>query len=156
MWYYQDVPVDEVPENAYGFIYCVTFTGEFLNKKQLKEVEYPIGSIYIGKKAFLHRKKSVISKRARKVAANKRKKINITYIDSGWKDYYGSSTSMKPLLEKYGKENFKREILCFTFSKAENSYRELEQQILHKVLYVSSFNGWISGKVYRSQLQQSA
>ena len=76
-WLYKNKKFTD-PADYYGFIYLITDD---------------TGKWYIGKKAFSHRKKTKLSKKAR---VGTRKRINISYKDSGWQDYCGSC---KPLLE---------------------------------------------------------
>ncbi len=133
-----------------SFIYLISFAP--LNRR--KKYAYPPGTIYVGKKAFTHSKRVKLSKRAKLLPANKGKKILKSTTDSGWKDYYGSSADLTAFIAEVGKENFTREILTFTGSKTENTYEELKAQIEYRVLEVPSFNKWISGKVYRHQLEK--
>jgi hypothetical protein len=85
-WIYQGQVVEEIPENAYGFVYIIT--------------QISTGKRYIGRKFF--------TKAGYKTVNKKRKKIRL---ESDWKDYYGSSPSMSRALEEFGKEDFSREIV---------------------------------------------
>lgn len=138
-------------EGYFGFIYLIIFHGKYLKDKS--NLEYPIGSIYVGKKCFTYAKRTKLSKKAKLLPENKGKRILHSTKDSGWQDYYGSSKGLIAFIGKVGKENFSREILHFTTSKAENTYMELKEQILRKVLEVPSFNLWISGKIWKHQLK---
>ncbi|MCL5459822.1 hypothetical protein M3M33_14395, partial [Loigolactobacillus coryniformis] len=63
----------------------------------------------------------------------------------------------KELLEDiktYGKEYFKREIICFCKSKAELTYFESYWQFMERVLLIDSYNKWISCKVYKHLLNK--
>lgn len=121
------------PIDKYGFIYLI------------KGPE----KIYIGKKAFLHRKKTALSKKAR---VGTRKRVSIGTKDSGWLNYYGSSKELLLDIQKLGKEKFERIILDYADNKAELTLKEIEYQIKYNVLRVSSYNGWIGGKVFKKHL----
>ena len=113
----------------FGFIYLIT------NKLD--------GRIYVGKKQFTHKKRTVLSKKAR---VGTRKRINVSQIDSGWKNYWGSSKSLLEDIKQLGQENFSKEVLMFCTNKSELSYYEVVNQIRYKVLERPSYNGWISCK----------
>lgn len=134
-WVYQEKCLEEAPEGHFGFIYIIT------NKLD--------GRIYVGKKQFTFRKKTKLSKKAR---VGTRKRVNVTRTDSGWLNYWGSSKALLADIELLGKENFKREIICFAQSKSRLSYYEVAQQIEHEVMFVPSYNGWISCKIYKNKL----
>jgi len=138
-WYHKGKIVNDcdVPEGAYGFVYLITHLQS--------------GKIYVGKKALTHRTKTKLSKRARK---GTRKRVAVGTKNSGWQTYYGSCIPLKEDVKKFGEAAFKREILEYTFSKGENTYVEIEQQILRKVLIVDSYNSWIGAKVWKHQLQK--
>jgi len=57
----------------------------------------------------------------------------------GWEKYLGSGNAFKTALEKYGKENFKRDIICICESKEELNQAEYELSIL---LDVVKSNNW--------------
>lgn len=122
-----------VPEGVYGFIYKITRLSD--------------GKFYIGKKAFTHRKRKTLSKKARRVT---KKRISVSYVDSGWKDYYGSSEELKADIIRLGKDKFKREILLFCSTKDELSYYEAYYIINTKAFFEESYNKWISLKCFKS------
>ncbi len=152
-WFFEGKCCNEPLEGFYGFTYKITFHGKKLKAKDKKNLEYPIGSIYIGKKAFTHAKKVRLSKKAKLLPENKGKRTLRTTKDSGWRNYFGSSLELKSFISKIGEENFSREILKFNKTKARNTYEELKAQIIYKVLEIPSFNKWVGGRVYKSQLQ---
>lgn len=131
-WIFEGKELSYIPPEAYGFVYLIT--------------RKDTGRIYVGKKALTHRKKKVLSKKARKTT---RKRTEITRVDSGWKDYYGSSEELKAEVQSLGKDKFVREIICFCNSKAELSYYEGHFMYKHRVFFVDSYNKWINVKVYR-------
>ncbi len=134
-WEYRGECLEQPPEGYYGFVYIIT---------NLKD-----GRIYIGKKAFSYRKKTKLSKRARKTT---RKRVSVTRTDSQWQDYYGSSLDIKADVKSLGKANFKREILYLCANKAQLNYMEAKEQFARDVLKTNSYNKWIGVKVFKSSL----
>ena len=138
MWTYQDIIVEELPEDCVGFVYLIT------NKANSR--------MYVGKKLAKFSKttyKMVIQKNGVK----KKKKIK-SKIDSDWMDYYGSSIELNKDVESLGKENFTREILFFCKSKAECSYIEAREQFSRRVLESDDYyNGQISVRVHGSHIK---
>ena len=55
-------------------------------------------------------------------------------VASDWQEYYGSSDKLNEDIAKFGKNNFKREILYYCYSKAECNYVEAREQFARKVL----------------------
>ena len=84
MWLYEDKEFTEV-EDYYGFIYLIE---NLINGKK-----------YIGRK--------YLTKAGYKTIKGKRKKLRV---ESDWRDYYGSSTSLKEDIDLYGKDSFRRTI----------------------------------------------
>lgn len=136
-WIWKDNCVEEVFEDYFGFIYLI------INKLDNK--------IYVGKKQFSFNRKVKLSKKAQ---LGTRKKKEIKKIDSGWKNYWGSSKSLLEDIKEKGKENFTREILAFARSKTELSYLELVFQIEKNVMFLPSYNGWISARIYKNNLNK--
>ena len=121
------------PEGYYGFVYIIT--------------RKDTGKIYVGKKAFTHRKKTYLSKKARKATG---KRVSVGTKDSGWLDYYGSSIELKAEVEKLGKSKYTREILYLCSSKAELTYYEGKAMYDKEVFFQDSYNRWINIKCYKS------
>ncbi len=138
MWTYNNLIVEELPEDCVGFVYLIT------NKTNNRK--------YIGKKLAKFSKtttKTVVLKNGTK----KKKKIK-SKIDSDWMDYYGSSIELNKDIELLGKENFVREILFYCKSKAECSYIEAREQFGRKVLESDDYyNGQISVRVHGSHIK---
>lgn len=134
-WLFKEKCLEQPPEGYIGYIYLITnnLSGKF----------------YVGKKSFVFRKKTKISKKARK---GTRKRVNISYVDSGWKEYWGSSKELLEDIEKLGKENFTREILMFCENKSQLNYWETHFQFSKEVLLQDTYNKWISVKVYKTRL----
>lgn len=138
-WMYDGKCLEEAPDGFFGYIYLIT---NLLD-----------GKIYVGKKQFTHRKTTKISKRARKATGSRKRKV-VSNVDSGWQNYFGSCIPLKADVALLGEEKFHREVLKFCRSKAELTYWELKYQIDMNVLYKPSYNGWISGKVFKSTLNK--
>lgn len=97
-WYFNEMPfTEEMINGYYGFVYCIT---NLINGKR-----------YIGRKYFY-------TNRKRK---GKRRRVRES---SDWKNYWGSSKFFQSEVEKYGKENFKREILSLHKTKGDTNYFE--------------------------------
>lgn len=132
-WHYQGAVIIELPEDCIGFVYLITNTIS--------------GRKYIGKKLakFSRTKyKTVKLKNGKK----KRQKIK-SKVDSDWAEYWSSSTELKDDVQKFGVENFTREILKYCKSKNELSYYEAKYQFDYEVLLdgINWYNKWISVKV---------
>jgi len=113
-WLYKGEQIQDVPEGTFGFIYLIT---NLLNNKK-----------YVGRKYVSStRKKPLTAKQKRE---GKKRQIKVT-TESDWREYMGSS---KPLLEdiaKYGKDNFRFEILIFAETKGQTNF--LEETAHHKL-----------------------
>jgi len=137
-WYYQDTPVEELPEECVGFVYLIT--------NNLS------GRKYIGKKLAKFSKTSV--KVVKQKNGIKKKKRIRTKIDSDWREYYGSSIDLAADILTLGTENFSREILYYCHSKAACSYIEAREQFNRKVLESDDYyNGQISVRVHGSHIK---
>mgnify|MGYP003640163482 CR=1 FL=1 len=137
-WYYQDTPVETLPEECVGFVYLIT--------NNLS------GRKYIGKKLAKFSKTSV--KVVKQKNGIKKKKRIRTKIDSDWREYYGSSLDLAADILKLGTKNFTREILYYCGSKAACSYIEAREQFTRKVLESDDYyNGQISVRVHGSHIK---
>ena len=138
MWTYNNQPIETLPDDCVGFVYCI----ENLTN----------GRKYIGKKLAKFSKttyKTVKLKNGNK----KRKKIR-SKVDSNWKTYYGSNKELQEDVTKLGAEQFTREILYLCRSKAECSYIEAREQFRHRVLESDDYyNGQISVRVHGSHIK---
>jgi hypothetical protein len=113
----------KMPDNAFGFIYEIT---NLINNRK-----------YIGKKQMLTTKKLPPLKGKK----NKRHKT----VETDWKTYTGSSNELNADIEKYGKDNFKFEILKFCDNKSQLAYFEIKKQIEEDVLLKEEYyNGIIN------------
>ena len=132
MWTYKEKiieKIEELPENSIGYVYIIT---NLLNNRK-----------YIGKKSLISIKTKLIK--------GKKKKIKT---ESDWKNYYGSNKELLEDVKKFGKENFKREILKCCSSKGEISYWEAKLQFNNTVLESDLYyNEWIFIRVRKSHLK---
>jgi hypothetical protein len=137
-WYYQNNPIEELPEDCVGFVYLIT------NKATSR--------MYVGKKLSKF-SKTTYKTIKQKNGTKKKKKIR-SKIDSDWLEYYGSSIELNKDVELLGRDNFTREILFLCKSKAECSYIEAREQFARKVLESDEFyNGQISVRVHGSHIK---
>ena len=136
-WLYNDLPIDELPEDCVGFVYLIT---NLTNDRK-----------YVGKKLAKFSRtttKTVTLKNGTK----KKKKIR-SKIDSDWLEYYGSSNELNKDVEALGKDNFRREILYFCKSKAECSYIEAREQFARRVLETTDYyNNNIMCRIHGSHI----
>ena len=138
MWTFNNIIVEELPEDCVGFVYLIT--NRATNRK------------YIGKKLAKFSKTTYRMVKL-KNGTIKRKKIK-SKIDSDWIEYYGSSEELNKDVASLGKDSFTREILFFCKSKAECSYIEAREQFGRKVLESDDYyNGQISVRVHGSHIK---
>jgi hypothetical protein len=138
-WFYQNTPIEILPEDCVGFVYLIT--NNISNRK------------YIGKKLAKFSKTTY--KTIKLKNGNKKKKKIRSKIDSDWQEYYGSSLELTEDIQKFGKENFTREILYFCKSKGECSYVEAREQFSRKVLESADYyNGHIQVRVHKSHIKE--
>jgi len=75
------------------------------------------------------------------------KRVRKKRVEVDWRNYYGSSENLAVDVEKYGKENFKREFLCFCHSKWQLKFMEGKFQTYCEVLSSDKwYNNLISFK----------
>ena len=136
-WYYQNAPVETLPDDCVGFVYLIT---NILSSRK-----------YIGKKLAKF-SKTTYKTITQKNGIKKRKKIR-SKIDSDWQDYYGSSDNLKVDIDLLGKDKFKREILYYCKSKSECSYIEAKEQFSRKVLESDDYyNGHVQVRVHKKHI----
>lgn len=127
-WLYEDKEFTEV-EDYYGFIYLIE---NLVNGKK-----------YIGRK--------YLTKAGYKTVKGKRKKLRV---ESDWRDYYGSSTSLKEDIDHYGKDNFRRTILRLCKSRGECNYFETKYIFDNDaILDPKYYNSWVSCKIQTSHVK---
>ena len=125
-WHYQGTewltPEDFNPKDAYGFVYLIT--NKITDQK------------YIGKKFFWSQKTLPITK--------KRKRRKKLLVESDWRKYWGSSKHLQEDIDKYGEDNFNREIIHLCKTKGECAYLEAKEQFDRDVLLTDDYyNGII-------------
>ena len=127
-WLYEDKEFTEV-EDYYGFIYLIE---NLINGKK-----------YIGRK--------YLTKAGYKTVKGKRKKIRV---ESDWRDYYGSSTSLKEDIDLYGKDSFRRTILRLCKGRGECNYFETKSIFDNDaILDPQYYNVWVSCKIQASHVK---
>jgi len=129
MWLYNNVPLEEIPENAYGYVYLIT--------------NLTNGRKYIGKKLFWFRRTKIVK--------GKKKRLKV---ESDWKDYWSSSDELKADIEKLGINNFSREILYICPNKGLCNYLEAKEQMVRCVLETDQYyNSQIQCRVHRTHIK---
>jgi len=134
-WLYEGAEY-ELPENTdhsdiYGFVYLIT--------------NLENGRKYIGKKFFWRKKILPVTKT--------RKRRKHTQVESDWKSYYGSSEELNSDIEKYGKDNFRREILHICKTKGECGYLEAKEQFVRDALLTDEYyNTWVQVRVRKNHI----
>tara|TARA_B100000963_G_scaffold118566_1_gene103220 strand:- start:782 stop:1213 length:432 start_codon:yes stop_codon:yes gene_type:complete len=123
-WIYQgSIFTSDDIHGFFGFVYKIT------NIQNNRE--------YIGRKYFIQK---------RKPKGGKRKVTS----ESDWKKYYGSSPELKEDIKKFGKINFKREIISLHETLGKVNYEETKQLFLNNVLTESLDDG--TPKYYNSNI----
>lgn len=124
----------------YGYIY--------------KTTHIESAKFYIGKKAYLHKKRKKLTKKelAEIRTKGRKPKYKVEYVDSDWKNYYGSSDELKKDIEKFGKEAFKVEKIKDCINRKSLSYWEVYYQMHFDVLRANTYNGNILGRFYRKDV----
>lgn len=143
MWLYKSKPIntiEDLPDSEvlYGFVYKIT--------------NLLTGQIYIGKKQFNSKRKKPLAKKNQSTDQRKKKYTHVIK-ETDWLNYWSSSDRLKEDITKYGKENFKREILELSCSVKYLTWAEIEYQIKHDVLRTSSYNDNVLGKYYRKDME---
>ena len=139
---------EHIQPSHYGFVYRITCIGG----------EYP-GFFYIGSKAFNHfRTRKLSKKRADELytlkgrRGGKQRKEKVV-IPAKWLEYSSSSKTLKELVDQYGRDSFRFEILEFATSKSDLLYKEACQMIGHRVMTSPrSFNECFAFRIYKKQL----
>ena len=132
-WYYNEkIFTSDMIEDNIGFVYDIT--------DQRNNVKY------IGKKGLVSRRKLPPLK------GKKRRRIKV--VETDWQDYYGSSETVKLLVEEMGPEIFHRQILRLCKSKSEMSYYEAKLQFETDCLLKPDeyYNEFIGCKINRRHL----
>ena len=106
---------------------------------------------YVGKKAFFHNKKKKLTKKelAEQTGPGRKSTTKVEQVDSGWRNYWGSSKELLADVKSLGEDKFEKEILKFCSTKKQLTYYEIHYQIQYAVLFADSYNDNILGKFYR-------
>lgn len=137
-WVHEGKCMEEPPEGYYGFIYLI------VDDK---------GNKYWGKKAFTHKKKTALSKKAR---VGTRKRVKVQQVDSKWMSYWGSC---KPLLEyiknRGGTHGFSRYVLKLCKNRSALTYWETHVLFENRVLFrEDTWNGHILSRFYKGKIHE--
>lgn len=107
-WYYDQNPFEsDNIEDYFGFVYLI------VNKTNHRK--------YIGRKYFWQFR----------TPRGKKRKVKS---ESDWKNYYGSCPELKEDLQKFGKENFIRNIISLHKTKGKTNFEETRQLFVNNVL----------------------
>ena len=134
---------DEMIGDNLGFVYRITCL--------------PLDRKYIGKKLFsASRKRKLACRTKGKVVEVGKKKTVRDRVESNWRDYFGSSADLLEDLKRFGKENFKREILQLCKTKGVLAYYELKWQMAEDALFRSDYyNGVLNIRLNRNVFPKS-
>lgn len=135
-WEHNKKCLEIPPRGYYGFVYVI---------------EDDKGKKYWGKKAFSHKKRTKLSKKARK---STRKRIKVEQKDSGWQDYWGSSKPLLEYIKVSGKEGFSRKVLKLCKTRASLSYWEAHYLFSEKVLFRDCWNGHILSRFFKGKIHE--
>jgi hypothetical protein len=125
-WYFKGNEFTDDDIGKYeGFVYLIT--NNLTNKK------------YIGKKFFFS---------IRKVKGKRNRQRTI----SNWKEYWGSSLIVHADIEKFGQDNFTREIISLHKTRGDCNYYEVFLQFKYNVLESTIYYNEAIGK-YRPKPQ---
>ena len=129
-WLYEgrpyNPPKDFTRDDLQGFVYCIT------NRATARK--------YIGKKFFWSKKTLPKTKT--------RKRRKITYVESDWRNYYGSNKYLIEEINTQGTDMYHREILHLCKTKGECAYMETKEQFDREVLLSDKYyNGIINCRI---------
>ena len=125
----------DMVSDYYGFVYRIT---NLIN-----------GYDYVGRKYFKTKRKlkPLIGRK------NKRHRIK----ETDWQDYWGSSKRLLEDIEKHGKHNFTREIICLCDTRGQTNYMEAKIQFDEDVLLnENNYNGIIAIKIGGGSIKKLA
>lgn len=115
-WIYENEIFDsDLIKDYYGFVYLIT--GQTTGRR------------YIGRKYFWQKRKPRTGSKRRVTS------------ESDWKKYYGSCPELKEDIKKYGKLDYKRQILSLHETKGFVNFEETKQLFLNNVLSESLDDG---------------
>ena len=130
--------IEELPQNAFGFIYVTT--------------HIPSNHAYIGKKSLYHNIKRKLTKKelAEQTGRGRKSTTQVVQKESDWKTYFGSAKPILELIKEGKQDEFKREILKVVDNKKLLTYYECKYLFTMGVLEYpeSYFNDNILGKFF--------
>lgn len=130
-WTYNGVEIDHIsktPEKSFAFIYKIT----------LEDGRFYVGKKYMWKPNYTSGKNKGISKGM-----------------YPWMSYCSSSLELKALIK--GGLKYKKEILYFTFSRAETTYMETKEILCNNYLTdPNCLNYWIKATIYSKHLKENS
>ncbi len=144
-WIYKEqeiTSVDQLPDNAYGFIYCITYDDgtAYIGKKNL----YTYSVLPMLKNGKLRNENSII---IHKNIDRKRTPLEQLIKESNWKKYNSSSKLVTD------KVPVKKEIIDIAISKRQLTYLEVKHQFILEVLENELFlNDNISGRFFKGNI----
>lgn len=129
-WYYNNTPVDAIDPQYKAFVYLIT--------------NLLTGRRYIGLKQTTFAK-------TRQVKGKKKRVL----VESDWREYWSSSDELQKDVEKFGQENFRREILYWCKLKSHANYLEAREQMDRRVLEHPDlyYNGIVNCRVSRNHIK---
>jgi hypothetical protein len=137
-WMYKKKCLEKSPEGYYGFVYVITDDQ---------------GKKYWGKKAFSHKRKRRLSKKARQ---GRLTRIEVLQVDSKWLNYWGSCKGLLDYIKERGNtDGFTREVIKLCKDKASLTYWETVTLIDNEILFrADTWNGNILGKFFRGKVHK--
>ena len=119
--------IEQTPENSFAFIYKIT----------LEDGRYYVGKKYMWKPNYTSGKNKGQSKG-----------------QYSWLSYISSSIELKQLIKSGLK--YKKEILFFTFSRAETTYKETKEILNGALTDPNCLNYWIKATIYSKHLEPNS
>lgn len=129
-WTYKGETVDHVsktPDKSFAFVYKIT----------LEDGRYYVGKKYMWKPNYTSGKNKGASKG-----------------QYAWQSYCSSSVELKDLIKSGLK--YKKEILFYTFSRAETTYKETKEILNGALTDPNCLNYWIKATVYSKHLEPNS
>ncbi len=119
--------IEDTPKDSFAFIYKIT----------LEDGRYYVGKKYMWKPNYTSGKNKGISKG-----------------QYSWQTYCSSSVELKNLIKEGLK--YKKEILFFTFSRAETTYKESKEILNYALTDPNCLNFWVKCTIYSKHLEPNS
>ena len=119
--------IDKTPEKSFAFVYKIT----------LEDGRYYVGKKYMWKPNYTSGKNKGISKG-----------------QYSWQTYCSSSVELKNLIKEGLK--YKKEMLFFTFSRAETTYKESKEILNYALTDPNCLNFWVKCTIYSKHLEPNS